>query len=227
MPIVAGIATPILFISLDSRQSPAAPPGNNATAAGALWRRPVAMGDSAMDPISVWHGEHMRFSHMLDFLERQMTAFHAGKDPNYELMRDVILYLHDYGDRLHHPREDAAFARLVLRDPEFQAQVNQLLQEHRAISVAGEALLELIEQILEDATIERAKVEAAAALYLVYFRNHLAAEEREVLPRAAKVLTPEDWADVAAAVSLIPDPVFGDDVVAQYRELRGWIAREA
>lgn len=180
-----------------------------------------------MDPIGVWHGEHVRFSYLLDFLERQMTAFHSGGDPNYELMRDVVHYLRHYADRFHHAREDVAFARLVRRDPGLQATVNHLLQEHRAISVAGEALLALFEEILDDATIARAKVEAAAALYLVYFRNHLATEEREVLPRAAAVLTPEDWADVAAAVPDLADPVFGDDVAARYRELRGWIAREA
>ena len=179
-----------------------------------------------MDPIGAWHGEHMRFSALLDFLERQMRAFHAGDDPNYELMRDVVQYLHDYGDAFHHPREDVAFKRMVRHDPAFQTKVNQLLQEHRAINVAGEALLSLFDEILEDATIARAKVEAAAALYFVYYRNHLAMEEREVLPYAAKMLTPEDWADVAAAVSFMPDPMFGNDVAAQYRELRGWIARE-
>jgi hemerythrin-like domain-containing protein len=185
------------------------------------------MGEGTVDPISVWHGEHIRFSYLLDFLERQMTAFHSGKDPNYELMRDVVHYLCHYADRFHHAREDVAFKRLLRRDPGMQVKVQQLLQEHRAISVAGEALLELFEEILDDATIERAKVESAAALYLVYFRNHIAAEERDILPHAAKTLTPEDWAEVASAVAYMADPVFGEDVSARYRELRGWIAREA
>jgi hemerythrin-like domain-containing protein len=120
-----------------------------------------------------------------------------------------------------------AFACLVRRDPSFKARVELLQQEHRAMAAASATLLELFEEILEDATIERARVESAAALYLVYFRNHLAAEESDVLPRAAKILTPEDWADVAGAVSYIEDPVFGTDVAAQYRELLGWIARAA
>ena len=45
-----------------------------------------------------------------------------------------------------------------------------------------------------------ADIEAAAATYLVYYRNHMAAEERNVMSRAAAVLTPEDWKAVAAAV---------------------------
>lgn len=185
------------------------------------------MEDAAVDQIKVWHGEHMRFKRLLDFLERQMIAFHAGGHPDYELMRDVVHYLHHFADRIHHPREDVAFARLAKRDPGFQPYVNQLLQEHRAIAVASEALLKHLEDILEDAMIERTTLEAAAALYLVYFRHHLATEENKVLPHAAKVLTQEDWVAVAAAVSDIPDPLFGDDVAARYRELYEQITREA
>lgn len=180
-----------------------------------------------VDPISVWHGEHMRFARLLDFLERQMAAFHAGEHPEYDLMREVVHYLRHFADRFHHPREDVAFARLAERDPDMQLSINRRLQEHRVITVAGEALLKHLDDILEDAVIERAAVEAAAATYLVYYRHHLNAEETGVLPRAAQLLTPADWAAVAAAVPAGADPLFGDDVGARYRELRVQIMRGA
>jgi hemerythrin-like domain-containing protein len=179
-----------------------------------------------MDPIGVWHGDHVRFSRLLDFLQREMTVFHGGEDPDYQLMRDAVHYLHFYADRVHHPREDVAFACLVRHLPTFQFTVDRLLQEHRAIAVAGESLLGLLEEILQDTIIARSTIESAAALYLVYFRNHLATEEREIMPRAAAVLTPEDWTAVAAAVNAVTDPMSGDDIVVEYRALRGWIARD-
>ena len=178
------------------------------------------------DPVIVWHSEHVRFAQLLDFLERQMTAFHAGEHPQYELMRDVVYYLHHFADRFHHPREDVAFALLVERDPTQRLAINRLLQEHRVIAAAGAALLKLLDDILEDTVIERATVEAAAATYLVYYRHHLIAEETEMLPRAARVLTPQDWAAVAAAVPAGSDPLFGDDVGARYQELRAQITHE-
>lgn len=138
-----------------------------------------------VDPVSAWHDDHMRFTQLLDFLQRQMRVFHAGEHPNYELIRDAVFYLHHYADRFHHPREDVAFRRLVECDPGLQVTINRLLQEHRVISVAGEELLKFLEDILEDAVVTRATVEAAAATYLVYYRHHLATEEMEVLPRAA------------------------------------------
>jgi hemerythrin-like domain-containing protein len=84
-----------------------------------------------------------------------------------------------------------------------------------------------LEDILNDVVIERQAVEAAAASYLRYYRNHLAAEENEILPRAAQLLTAADWAAVANVVATAPDPLFGDDVGARYRALREQIAHVA
>ena len=173
------------------------------------------------DPIAVWHAEHLRFARLLDFIEQQMTVFHNGEDPDYELLRDVLYYLHHYADQYHHPREDVAFARLVQHEPGLKPAINRLVQEHRVMAAIGEALLDYLEDILEDTIVERETVEAAAATYLVYYRHHLSTEEREVLPRAARLLTPDDWAAVASAVASAPDPLFGDDVGERYRELRG------
>jgi hemerythrin-like domain-containing protein len=184
------------------------------------------MEEAPMDPIRVWHGEHMRFSRLLDFLEQQMTAPHAGGHPNYELMRDVVHYLHHFADRIHHPREDIAFARLAQRDPEFKPYVHHLSQQHRAIAEAGEALLRQLDDIQQNNMIKRALVEAAVEFYLGYFRHHLATEENKVLPHALKVLTPEDWAAVATAIPGLPDPLFGDDVAARYQKLYGQVTRE-
>ena len=180
-----------------------------------------------VDPIAVWHAEHQRFSRLLDFLEREMAAFHAGGEPDYALMCDAVHYLHDYGDRFHHPREDTAFARLLERDPNLELGVRRLLQEHRVIAVAGDALLACLENILSDVVIARETVEAAAATYLVYYRHHLATEENHILPRAAQLLTAADWAAVANAGAAGSDPLFGNDVGARYRALREQIANAA
>ena len=179
------------------------------------------------DPIAVWHAEHVRFSSLLDFLQQQMAEFHDGRDPDYELMRDVVHYLHHYADRFHHPREDVAFARLVKRSPVLRPGILMLLQEHRVLAAVGETLLNYLDDILVDSVVERETVEAAAATYLVYYRHHLATEEREILPRAAQLLQPEDWAAVAVTVASVPDPLFGDDVSEIYRALRKRITAHA
>jgi hemerythrin-like domain-containing protein len=179
------------------------------------------------DPITVWHGEHVSFARLLDLLEKQVAIFHTDRQPKYALMREIVYYLRHFPDRFHHPREDVAFARLVAHDPDLELSINRLLQEHRVIAMAGEELLKYLNDVPKSSLMMRAKVEAAASTYLVYYRHHLAKEEKEVLPRAAQLLTQEDWAAVAAAVPAHPDPLFGDDFEARYQELRRLIAFEA
>lgn len=171
------------------------------------------------DPVAAWHADHVNFARLLNVLERQLIAFHTGEPLDYALVLAILYYLRHYPDRFHHPREDVAFARLVAHDAAMQLPIARRLQEHRVIAAAGEELLRLVTGVVEGALIEPDRVETAAATYLVYYRHHLAAEEREVIPRAVQLLTPDDWAAVAA-VQADPDPAFGDDVEPRYRELR-------
>lgn len=178
--------------------------------------------------IKFWHVEHMRFKRLLDALERQLAVFHTGAQPNYQLMQDIIHYLHHYPDRFHHPREDVAFARLIKRDPTMVQQVNWLTQEHRVIAAAGAELLRLLDEILEDSIVSRERIEAAVATYLIYYRRHLRTEETQILPGAAHLLTQDDWAAVIAVAPLGEDALFGGDLVFdnRYCALREEIARE-
>ena len=181
---------------------------------------------SLADPLARWHADHRNFARLLDLVEQQVDAFHAGKRPNYELMRLIVYYLRHYPDRFHHPREDVAFARLVKRDPRLQLQIARRMQEHVVIAAAGEELLNCLDEILAGVVIERSTLEAAAATYLVYYRYHLVSEEQQVIPRAVELLTSDDWAAVAA-IPTEPDPLFGTDFDARYSELRRQIARAA
>ena len=178
------------------------------------------------DTLARWHADHRNFARLLDLVEQQVDAFHAGKRPDYELMRLIVYYLRHHPDRFHHPREDVAFTRLVKRDPRLQLQIARRMQEHVVIAAAGEELLNCLDEILAGVVIERSTLEAAAATYLVYYRYHLAAEEQQVIPRAVELLTSADWAAVAA-IPTEPDPVLGTDFDARYSELRRQIAREA
>jgi hemerythrin-like domain-containing protein len=179
------------------------------------------------NPIGAWHAEHVYFNRLLDLLHKQVDVFHTGERPNYDLMLDIIHYLRHYTDQFHHPREDLAFARLAERCPDLKPALARLSQEHRVIARAGEKLLRHLEEAAAGTIIPRAEIEVAAATYLVYYGNHIAKEEEDILGRAARELTPEDWEAVRAAAPSGHDPLFGEHPEARYRELRRQIAREA
>jgi hemerythrin-like domain-containing protein len=175
-------------------------------------------------PIAAWHEEHVYFSHLLDLLQKERDVFHAGGTPNYELMLDVVAYLRDYGDQYHHPREDEVFRRMAPLCPDLELELARLSQEHRVLANAGEVLSVHLSAIVSGAVVAREQVEAAAATYLVYYRNHLATEEEEVLVRAAKLLEAEDWEAVRVCAPAGGHPLHAPE---HYRELRRRIALEA
>ncbi len=172
------------------------------------------------DLTALWRTEHANFSRLLDLLEEQVAAFHRGEQPNYHLMHDIVAYLREAPDRYHHPREDVMLAQLAIRDPGAQIPINRLLQEHRVIAVAGEELRTCLEEVIGGRTVPRAHLEAAAAVYLTYYRHHLDVQERNLLPRAAQMLTPQDWQTIANVIELGPDPLFGAEPDPRYRNLR-------
>ena len=179
------------------------------------------------DPIAAWHAEHVYFKRLLDLLHKQVDVFPTGQRPNYELMLDILHYLRHYTDQFHHPREDVAFARLARHCPDMKLTLDRLTQEHRVIARAGTTLLKYLEEATAEAVIPLAEIEVAAATYLVYYGNHIAREEEDVLSRAAQVLTADDWEAVRAAVPVGHDPLFGDHPEERYREVRRQIALEA
>jgi hemerythrin-like domain-containing protein len=179
------------------------------------------------DPISTWHEEHVYFRRLLELLHRQVEALPRGGEPNYRLMLDIISYLRDYGDRYHHPREDAAFALIERRCPEMALPLTRLKQEHRVIARAGERLEGLLNAALDGVTVVASDLEAAAATYLVYYGNHIAREEEDVLTRAGESLTAQDWEAVRNAVAPIHDPLFGEHPDERFRNLRRRIAMDS
>lgn len=187
----------------------------------------AALSTPGPTPLAAWHTDHIHFASMLDLLEKQVSTFHQGEQPDYGLMATIIQYLRNYGDCVHHPREDVAYALLVDRDPGTRIIISRLLQEHRVIATVGAELLDRLREAQSEVVTSRAALEAAAAMYLVYYRNHLSTEEKQVMPRAARFLTEADWAEVAAIDPASADPLFGANVEKRFATLRKQIDSEA
>jgi hemerythrin-like domain-containing protein len=179
------------------------------------------------DPIQAWHEEHVYFSRLLRLLQHEVDVFAGGEPPNYHLMLDIIAYLRDWGDQCHHPREDEAFRRIMKKRPEREVMIRRLMQEHRVVARAGEQLEYMLQEVEADAIMARAQVEVAAATYLVYYGNHIAKEEEDVLPLAAQILTPEDWKAVKEVQLPGNTAEGGVHTLERFRELRHRIEMEA
>jgi hemerythrin-like domain-containing protein len=180
-----------------------------------------------MNPVTAWHEEHAYFSRLLHVLEVEVDALFAGESPHYELLLDIVDYLREYSDQVHHPREDEAFKRLAKHRPELRPILNRLHQEHRVIAQSGERLRELVAEANADTVVPLADIEAAASTYIVYYRKHIETEEQEVLPIAGEALTEADWSAAREAAPAKLDPMAaGGDADERFKRLRRAIALE-
>ena len=166
--------------------------------------------------LSTWHADHVNFGRLLDCLEGQLELFHDGGSPHYELMLDIMFYMTHYSDALHHPKEDLAFARIKAREPQANALVEALDEQHEELRRMGSELVVRLSDVFNGAVTTREDIAALAHDYVATFREHIAFEERKMLPTAARLLDAADWAAIDAAVRHFDDPLFGPNPEPRY-----------
>ena len=177
--------------------------------------------------LALWHAEHVNFSRLLTLLDNQLTLFHGGKRPDYELMLNIMFYMTHYSDVLHHPKEDLVFAKIRERDQTVAGTVDELAAQHELLQKNGKDLVRHLEEIVNDTISSRETVEAVARAYVDTLRKHMRVEESEILPLAHSLLTFQDWKAIHAAVEHIEDPLFGKHPESRYVALHRQIARQA
>jgi hemerythrin-like domain-containing protein len=160
--------------------------------------------------------DHRNMRILLDIIEEEMNAYRNGRVPDFDLLRMIAQYTLDYPDLVHHPREDQVFERLLLRDPEAKAVIGHLVQEHKELSELTRRLAAAISNAARDMELSRDWLDSLAREYLFANRMHMQTEETHLLPRAAAILTNQDWIEIEQNIAQTEDPVFGRKVAEAY-----------
>jgi hemerythrin-like domain-containing protein len=181
---------------------------------------------AALDPIALWHAEHVNFATLLDLFEAEVDRFSHGQAPDYELMLDVMFYMTHYPDALHHPKEDLAFAKIAERHPGVRPVVETLAEQHAFLKREGDALVIALDDIVNGGITSRHHVETPARAYIAAFRRHVDTEEAQILPLAAALIDHDDWRAIDSAMINLDDPLLGKTQDERYAALRRRIARE-
>ncbi|NMG00265.1 hemerythrin domain-containing protein [Aromatoleum toluolicum] len=177
--------------------------------------------------IQKWQAEHANYRKLLDLLQTQTATFVRGEEPDYELMADIVYYMTQYPDRYHHPREDAAYSRLLAHDPQAGTLIAELADEHRSIAESGARLAADLGAAAAGAMMPRATLQADVRDYATFLKDHMALEEREMFPRLAASLGADEWFLVDSAIHLAGDPIFGETVQERFKSIHRRIAGQA
>ena len=166
--------------------------------------------------ITIMRNEHAALASLLHTLTL-LLAEHRQKRtrPDFELLRAMLVYIDEYPERLHHPKEsELLFPMLCARAPESAPLIEQLDHDH----AQGEfSIHELSHKLMA--------FEVAATRYVDFYLKHMATEEREVIPLALRCLSDADWSELDAAFADNRDPLTGHEADEPFRALFTRITR--
>jgi hemerythrin-like domain-containing protein len=169
--------------------------------------------------------EHRNIEKLLAILERELEVFDRGDRPDYEVIRAIISYFEVYPEVYHHPQEDQVFARLRTRDPAAAAKIGDLAREHQKGAERLRRVAHAVDGVLADREVLRQDVDAIVRDFIEHERRHVMMEDRDFFPAALRALEPQDWIEIASAVSDREDPLFSDVAEEPFNALRAHILR--
>ncbi|MEO8008686.1 MAG: hemerythrin domain-containing protein [Betaproteobacteria bacterium] len=173
--------------------------------------------------------EHASLAAVLRAAEHVVSAaVSTGKAVDFKLLRAMLYYLREFPVQRHHPNEDRMlFARIKARTHEADVAIAELEEEHRR----GDEVLQRLTIALDNWEAGAAGSAGLFAEVLSGFARfywaHMEKEETSVLPAAERSLSNEDWHDIQVTFESHQDPMFGDDVANEFRNLFSRIIRLA
>ncbi len=175
--------------------------------------------------VRIIRAEHDALAAMLRTLPLLLEAQQrAGTPCDFGALRAMLFYVDEFPERLHHQKEsELLFPKLRALAPELRETLDELDADHaqgeRAVRELQHSLLAW-EHMGEP---RRMKFEQQLKVYTARYLRHMRREETEILPRAARLLSAADWADLDEAFSSHQDPLAprpGQPVDEAYAPLR-------
>lgn len=164
-------------------------------------------------------GDHRNMALLLDLLDAEIDRLEASGEPDYDLIRDIMLYVTEYPDVVHHPKEDIVYRHLKSLRPEIHTDLKRVETDHLYIEESGLKLKNDIEAISIGANLSRDKLSETFRHYMEQLREHMYWEETELFSLADELQHFGDWSEVVLKNNEISDPVFGSRVERKYRRL--------
>jgi hemerythrin-like domain-containing protein len=163
--------------------------------------------------------DHANMARLLNILERQVSAFHEGEAPDYEIVEAVVAYFLDYPDLCHHPIEDL-LARTLLDKTTFKdSAIRGLAEQHEELGGLTRRFAKVVRRVIDEAELPRDYFIRAAKEFIGSQRQHMQMEEEYFFPLAEGGLTPQDLAALDSELFDKEDPLFGGAVKGRFEAL--------
>jgi len=169
--------------------------------------------------LSDLRSDHRNMALLLDALDAEIDKLTAEVEPNYSLVRDIMSYVTEYPDIVHHPKEDFVYRHLKTVRPDVHTSLERVEADHKYIEEWGLTLKHDIAALSKSVIPGRDELVAELRQYMEQLREHMYWEETELFSLADELQHYGDWSKVVLANNEISDPLFGSPVERKYRSL--------
>ena len=122
--------------------------------------------------------DHRNMAQLLDLLHMETERLAASGEPDYDLVQDVMRYMTEYPDVVHHPKEDLIYRHLRSLHPDIDDDLKRVETDHRHIEESGLKLKNDIEAISAGANLNRDEIIDNLHQYIEQLREHMCWEEK-------------------------------------------------
>ena len=173
-----------------------------------------------MQAIVIIKSEHQNLIAVLYSLEMLIEEIENGKQPDFAVFHGLLTYIDRFLDRYHHPKENEyLFPRVMVRAPDTENLVKTLGRQHKEGEQLFVEMLKALSAYEFSGDNELLGFRDAVLKYTRFEREHVAIEERDLLPRAREALEASDWEEIDAAFGANKDPMFGEKWDSEFSDL--------
>lgn len=177
------------------------------------------------DVLQTLWDDHRVSAHLLGVMGRELPAACRGDSKALQRVLAIAEREAEYGDRVHHAREELLFSRLASRGASGAEAVAGLAHDHNELVRMGTGLRELLGEIIAGREHDGELLQARAIEFADALRNHMRKEERRAFALAPQYLTALDWEIVAGAYASSIDPL-APPAAERYRALEAWLEEQ-
>ncbi len=171
--------------------------------------------------MAVLGAEHLALRGIARVLQIDAAILRRGGDFDVELWRNIVAYIREFPDRIHHPKEeDFLFKAMRQRSAATAGLLDRLNHEHELEKEKIDALSVALDAFEGDEAGATDHLAELAMDYADFLAAHLKLEEEEAFPLAERVLTEEDWVGIDAVFAKNQDPLGGAGGEAEAERFR-------
>jgi hemerythrin-like domain-containing protein len=171
------------------------------------------------DAILMLRLEHRRIHSVLDILAGELHALDDEEAPSFRLLEGALLYLSDFSDECHHPKEDLIYRKLAAASRRSVGPLIGLEREHEDLARLTRRALETVREARLDSKRPLAPIADALRELLDHYRRHMAGEEKHLFATALRRLAEDDWTAIDFDLFDRPDPAFDHRTEERFAEL--------